>query len=93
MTNPSLALPTTLGVCNSQSIVAQTTPVSFMTTQAVTLNFNYVRSPPPGYPDPNPGVAVGTSKTSTPQTILSGQRITFFSDEAAALLLAGVASS
>jgi hypothetical protein len=90
--NPSLALPTILGVCNSQSIVAQTTPTSFMSTQSVTLNFSYARNPPPGYPVPNAGSAV-PSIYASPQTILSGTRITVFSDEAAALLLAGVASS
>lgn len=89
MANPVQSVA--LGSAGS-AIVAQTNSATLRTRVAVTLSTDYQRSPPPGYPNPNPGSAKSASLTAAPQTITSGTTVTLFSCEAAALVAAGSAT-
>ena len=84
-------LPTRLGTVGAAVIVAQVNSATLAAKQFVTLSSSYSRNPAPGYPDPNAGAAIATSKTAFPQLILSGTRFQVFSDEAQALVSAGAA--
>jgi hypothetical protein len=97
--NPTLPVAygswTNTGSTTPMPITGNVNSPTLMQTENVTLSTagSYARSVPPGYPDPNPGVPIANSYTAYPQTIPGGARVQFFSDESAALLLAGVASS
>jgi hypothetical protein len=88
MTAP-FSLPITYGTV-SGSPIAGNVNAGTWSKVFVTLSADYVRSPPGGYPDPNPGNP-DNSLTSYPQTIAATTRLQFFSDEAAALVTAGAA--
>jgi hypothetical protein len=91
--NAYSTLPVTYGTVNGSAITGQVNAATLDATKVhVTLSQNYVRNPPAGYPDANPGVAPGTSLTGWPQTVSSGSRILLFTDEAAALVAAGAAA-
>ena len=79
----------THGVINATPVTSNVDADGLSSTQYVTLSANYARAIPPGYPDPNPGVAAGTAKTSNAQTIGTGARVKFFKHEAAAIVAAG----
>ena len=85
-------LPVALGLVGSTPIVAQSNSATLASRVAVTLSADYVRSAPPGYPNPNAGVASSSSLTASPQTISSGTTMKLFSCEAAALVAAGAAT-
>ena len=67
-------LPTRTGTVGATPIIAQVNSATLAAKRFVTLSQNYQRAHAPGYPDPNAGVAVATSKTAFPQLILSGTR-------------------
>lgn len=48
-------LPHNTGTANSQAIVFEAGAHEFSIVRYVTLTSNYVRTPPPAYPDINPG--------------------------------------
>ena len=77
------------GVVNSTPVVSNVDHDGLSSKLYVTLSANYARVIPPGYPDPNPGVNLATSKTATAQTIGSGSRVLFFKHEANAIVAAG----
>jgi hypothetical protein len=85
-------LPTHTGAVGATPIVAQVNSATLAAKRFVTLSQDYQRAPAPGYPNPNEGAAVATSKTAFPQLILSGTRFQVFSDEAASLVAAGAAA-
>jgi hypothetical protein len=85
-------LPTKLSTVGATPIIAMVNSGTLAAKRFVTLSQNYQRAPAPGYPNPNEGAAVATSKTAFPQLILSGTRFQVFSDEAQALVSAGAAS-
>ena len=83
----------TYGTVGATSITGKVSPNTLASRVSTTIGgTDYVRSPPIGYPDPNPGVAGASSKTAFPQTIKAAAVVTLFSDEKAALVAAGAAS-
>jgi hypothetical protein len=93
MTTPTFSqLSFATGTANSTAISFFAGAFDFSTTVHVTLSSNYARVIPAGFPDANAGVAIATSPTAFPQTILSGQRVQFYAPEAAALVAAGAGS-
>jgi hypothetical protein len=93
MTAPD-SLPITYGTVSGTPIVGDVN-VGTLTAQRVYVTIGgtaYVRAPPGGYPDPNPGLGAQASLTAFPQTIAPSTRVLLFSDEAAALVAASAAS-
>lgn len=93
MTAPN-SLPINYGTVDGTPIVGQVN-VGTLTAQRVRVTLGgtaYVRAPPLGYPDPNPGLGAQPSLTNHPQTIAEGTTLTLFSDQSAALVDAGAAS-
>jgi len=79
----------TTGTCNSTTITFYAGSADFLAPpRKVLLSANYQRSPPPAFPDANPGIAISTSPTAYPQTIPSGATVAFFAPEAAAIVAA-----
>jgi hypothetical protein len=88
--NPTL--PIQYGLVGSTPITGSVNSGTLASTRFVTLSEDFIRSPPPAYPDANAGAHVSTSPTASPQTIPSGTRLQLFSDEASALVNAGAAN-
>jgi hypothetical protein len=84
-------LPVTYGTVGATPITGNVNSATLGAKRFVTLSASYARHTPAGYPDPNAGVAIHTSLTAYPQTIASGARVQFFSDEASALVSASAA--
>jgi hypothetical protein len=91
MTAPVNSLPVVYGVANSAPISGYVSTATLNSKSTITLTAAYARAVPGGYPDPNPGNP-DSSLTAYPQTIAEGVTLTLFSDEASALVGAGVAS-
>lgn len=86
-------LPVQTGMVGATPIVAQVNSATLASLRYVTIGGTpYVRSPPPGYADPNAGVAIATSLTAFAQTIPASTRLQLYSDEAQALVTAGAAA-
>ncbi len=92
MSGSSPNLNVTLGTVNGSPIVANLDGANFNERQAVTLSADYVRSPPPDFPNSNPGTGNQRNYTAFPQTIPSGTVVIFFKAEVDALVNAGVAT-
>ncbi len=89
--NPTV--PVTYGTVGGVPFTGNVNSATLASKLFVTLGGTpYVRNPPPGYPDPNPGVAISSSPTAYAQTIPGGTRLALYSDEAAALVAASAAS-
>ncbi len=92
MSGSSPNLSVVLGGINGTPIVANLDGADLSKRQAVTLSANYVRSPPPDFPNSSPGTGNQTNYTAFPQTIPSGTVVVFLEAEATALVNSGAAT-
>ena len=81
------------GTAGTTAITFSAGAYDFSQRQKVTLNTQYVRVIPPGFPNAQAGALPSTNKDAFPQTIASGQTVAFYVPEAAAIVAAGAGTN